>query len=123
MFAGHAASEFGMPTGSTGNEWDEGDFAGHDTPLAVAGGPEFVEFCVEQGTCEFDGAVLEKFKEIVNKYPISELDEDDFDEDYDAQDHFAVIVRNGLIAAGLIPAGDPERYQYKISMAFIHFVD
>ncbi|MFO0921321.1 MAG: hypothetical protein U0905_02400 [Pirellulales bacterium] len=109
------------PQGKTGDQWEEDDFVGRATPLAIDGGAEFVKFCVQQGTCELDGKVLEKFKEIIRKYPIPE--EEDDDEDYDATEHFAVVVRQGLIDAGLIPAGDPDRYQYKISMAFIHYAD
>ncbi len=104
------------PQGKTGDQWEEDDFVGRATPLAIDGGAEFVKFCVQQGTCELDGKVLEKFKEIIRKYPIPE--EEDDDEDYDATEHFAVVVRQGLIDAGLIPAGDPDRYQYKISMGF-----
>lgn len=109
------------PQGKTGDQWEEDDFAGRETPLAIDGGAEFVKFCIQQGTCELDGKVLEKFKEIIRKYPIPE--EEDDDEDYDATEHFAVVVRQGLIDAGLIPAGDPDRYQYKISMGFIHYAD
>jgi len=111
-----------LPTGKTGNQWVEGDFKGHDTALAVKGGPEFVAFCVQQGNCELDGKVLEKSREIIKKYPIPEEDED-CEDDYDAQDHFAVVVREGLIKAGLIPAGDPNRFQYKISMGFTHYAE
>lgn len=109
------------PQGKTGDQWEEDDFVGRATPLAIDGGAEFVKFCVQQGTCELDGKVLEKFKEIIRKYPIPE--EEDDDEDYDATEHFAVVVRQGLIDAGLIPAGDPDSYQYKISMGFIHYAD
>ena len=124
LFGSQAAHEVGPPTGKTGNEWDEDDFEGHETPLAVAGGPEFVAFCVQEGTCELDGAVLEKFKEIIQKYPVPEEDDDDeLDDDYDAHDHFAVVVRQGLISAGLLPAGDPDRYQYRLTMGFIHYAE
>lgn len=122
MFGNKRAKENGPSAGKTGNQWDQEDFQGHGAPLAVEGGPEFVEFCIQQGSCELDGNVLEKFKEIIKKYPISE-DEDESDDDYDPQDHFAVVVRQGLIEAGLLPAGDPDRYQYKISMGFIHYAD
>ena len=124
LFGNNVSREVGPPTGKTGNESDESDFAGHDTPLAVSGAPEFVAFCVQQGTCELNGKVLDKFKEIMKKYPLPEEDDDDeLDDDYDAQDHFAVVVRQGLIAAGLIPPGDPDRYQYKIAMGFIHYAE
>ena len=122
LLGNKVADEIGPPTGKTGNQWVEDDFKGHDTPLAVKGGPEFVTFCIQQGTCELDGKVLEKFKEIIKKYPIPE-DDEECDDDYDAQDHFAVVVRQGLIRAELIPAGDPDRYQYKISMGFIHYAE
>jgi hypothetical protein len=120
LLGNKVADEIGQPTGKTGNHWNEDDFSGHDTPLAVDGGPEFVAFCVQQGTCELDGEVLEKFKEIIKKYRIQE---DESDDDYDAQNHFAVVVRQGLIEESLLPAGDPDRYQYKISMGFIHYAE
>ncbi len=83
------------PQGKTGDQWEEDDFVGRATPLAIDGGAEFVKFCVQQGTCELDGKVLEKFKEIIRKYPIPE--EEDDDEDYDATEHFAVVVRQGSL--------------------------
>lgn len=121
LFGSRVANEVGPPTGKTGNEWTEDDFAGHETPLAVSGGPEFVAYCVQEGTCELNGNVLEKFKEIIKKYPLPEDEDEECDDDYDPHDHLAVVVRQGLIANGLIPAGDPERYQYKIAMGFIHY--
>ena len=104
------ANSVGPPTGKTGNEWTPEDFADVDSALAKEGGPEFVAFCKEAGTCKIDGEVMEKFKEILGKYPVKS------DEEYD---YFAVVVRDRMIEAGLIPAGDPERYQYKVSMMTI----
>ena len=97
----------GPPAGKTGNEWTEDDFSGSKSALALEGGPEFVAFCKDAGTCELEGEVLEKFKEILKKYPVES------DEEFD---HFAVVVRTRLIENGLLPKGDPERYQYKVSM-------
>jgi hypothetical protein len=111
-----------IPTGKTGNQWSQDDFGGHDTPLVTKGAPEFVAFCIEQGTCELQGNVVEKLQEIVKKYPLPSPD-DESDDDYDARDHFAVVVRDGLIKAKLVPAGDPRRYQYQISMLFIALAD
>lgn len=97
----------GPPTGKTGNEWTEDDFSDSKSALALEGGPEFVGVCKDAGTCELAGDVLEKFKEILKRYPVEN------DEEFD---HFAVVVRTRLIENGLLPEGDPERYQYKISM-------
>lgn len=97
----------GEPTGKTGNEWNENDFSSSTSALALEGGPEFAEFCKEAKTCELQGDVLEKFKEILKKYPVTN------DEEFD---HFAVVVRTRLVENGLLPQGDPERYQYTVSM-------
>jgi hypothetical protein len=99
------SDSIGPPTGKTGNEWTEADFADSDSALAKQGGPEFVAFCKEAGTCELDGEVFEKLKEVFGKYPVENREE---------FDHFAVVVRDGLIENGLLPEGDPERYQYKL---------
>lgn len=109
----------------TGNEWTSEDFAGGNSPLVTIGANEFVAFCVSKGTCDLTGEVLEKFKEIIRQFPIEEDDEeeDDDDDEYDAQSHFAVVVRERLIDEGLLPKGDPNRYQYKITMGFIHFAE
>jgi hypothetical protein len=95
----------GPPTGKTGNQFTEEDFA-KSSPLAAKGGVEFADFCASQRSCEIDGDVLEKFKAVLAKYPVSD------EEEYD---HFAVVVRDRLIAHGLLPKGDPARYQYKIA--------
>jgi len=58
------------PTGKTGNEWTEDDFADSKSDLALKGGPEFVDVCKEAGNCELEGDILEKFKEILKKYPV-----------------------------------------------------
>lgn len=97
----------GPPTGETGNEWTAEDFAGSDSKLAKEGGPEFVAFCKEAGSCKLEGPVLDKLKDVLARHPVAD------DEEYD---HFAVVVREGLIENGLLPEGDPERYQYQISM-------
>ncbi len=85
----------------------EEDFAGSDSKLAKEGGPEFVAFCKEAGSCTLEGPVLDKLKDILARHPAAS------DEEYD---HFAVVVREGLIENGLLPEGDPERYQYQIGM-------
>jgi hypothetical protein len=100
------ASRVGPPTGKTGNQLTEDDFSGASSALACEGGPEFVEFCVSNGSYEIEGDVLEKFKAVLAKYPV---------EDDDEYDHFAVVVRDGLISHGLLPEGDPQRYQYKVA--------
>ncbi len=97
----------GPPSGKTGNEWTEDDFSDSKSALALQGGPEFVDFCKQVGTCELTGDVLEKFKEILKKHPVES------DEEFD---HFAVVVRTRLVENGLLPEGDPDRYQYKVSM-------
>jgi hypothetical protein len=104
------ASGIGPPTGTTGNEWTESDFAGSESRLAKEGGPEFVEFCRKAGSCKIEGEVLDKLKDVLAKYPVGS------DEEYD---HFSVVVREGLIKNGLLPEGDPERYQYQLSMLAI----
>jgi hypothetical protein len=104
------ASAIGPPTGATGNEWTESDFAGSESKLAKEGGPEFVDFCKNAGSCKLEGEVLDKLKDILAKYPVAS------DEEYD---HFSVVVREGLIQHGLLPEGDPERYQYQLSMLAI----
>jgi hypothetical protein len=96
----------GPPIGKTGNQWTEADFAGSNSRLAKEGGPEFVAYCKEAGSCQLEGAVLDKFKEILAKYPVADSEE---------YDHFAVVVRQRLIEHGLLPQGDPERYQYSLS--------
>lgn len=48
---------------------------------------------------------MRKFKEILKKYPVER------DEEYD---HFAVVVRDGPIEAGLLPEGHAERYQNSV---------
>jgi hypothetical protein len=106
------------PTGKTGNQWNEDDFGGRETPLVSQGAAEFIAFCIQQGTCELKDTVLEKLQDVIKKYPVSESD-DDSDDEYDAGDHFAVVVRQGLIKAKLIPEGDPARYQYQIRMLLI----
>ena len=104
------AAAIDPPTGKTGNEWTEADFAGSDSRLAKEGGPEFVAFCKDAGSCKIEGAVLDKLKDVLAKYPVAG------DEEYD---HFSVVVREGLIEHGLLPQGDPERYQYQLSMLAI----
>lgn len=114
-----AANTSGPPAGKTGNQWAIEDFAGSESRLALEGGPEFVleggpefvRFCKGEGTCEIKGDVMEKYKEILGRYPVTNEGE---------YDHFAVVVRDGLIENGLLPAGDPDRYQYKIRMLVIH---
>lgn len=101
-----AADAVGPPTGKTGNQWTEEDFSGSTSALALKGGPEFVEFCINAGTCGLEGEVLQTLQEILDRYPVSDSD------DYD---HFAVLVRTRLIKAGLLPEGDPQRYQYRVT--------
>lgn len=96
----------GPPTGKTGNLWTESDFSHLDSKLATIGGSEFAAFCIEQGNCDITGNVLVKFKEILKRFPVNDEEEYDF---------LGVVVRQRLIAAKLLPAGDPDRYQYKIS--------
>jgi hypothetical protein len=96
----------GPPTGKTGNQWTEEDFAGSNSRLAKEGGPEFVAACQAAGSCQLEGAVLDKFQEILAKYPVADSEE---------YDHFAVVVRQRLIENGLLPQGDPERYQYSLT--------
>jgi hypothetical protein len=103
---GGDAKEIGPPAGKTGDKWTPEDFRGLSSPLAAQGGPEFADYCALQGSCEIDGDVLEKFKTVLAKYPIT----DDMEYDY-----FAVVVRDRLIKHGLLPAGDPQRYQYKVA--------
>jgi hypothetical protein len=99
------ADAVGAPAGKTGNQLMEDDFADSSSRLALMGGPEFVDYCVAARTCALEGDVLEKFKEIVSKYPVEEEDE---------YMHFGVLIRERLIAQGLLPEGDPERYQYTV---------
>jgi hypothetical protein len=89
--------------------------------LVKEGAKEFVDFCISHRTCELTGVVLEKFRDVIRRFPID--DEEEGADDYDAQSHFAVVVRERLISAGLVPTGDPDRYQYKISMGFILYAD
>ena len=98
--------DVGPPTGRTGNLWTEDDFSHLESKLATAGGNEFADFCIEQGNCDITGDVLDKFKEILKRFPAAD------EEEYD---YLGVVVRQRLIAANLLPDGDPERYQYKIS--------
>jgi hypothetical protein len=102
--------------GKTANEWTSEDFQAQD-PLILRGAPEFIQFCISRGNCEFDQELIAMFQEIVGKYSFIESDDDQID----PPEQFAVFVRDGLIDAGLIPKGDPARYQYKLSMAFIHY--
>jgi len=96
----------GPPTGKTGNEWTENDFAGLESELARKGGQEFVDYCIEKGDCTIEGETSDKFREILAKYPANS------EEEYDL---LGVIVRTKLVEAGLLPANDPERYQYKVA--------
>ena len=105
-FGNDVANKVGPPTGKTGNHRTEDDFSHLRSALAEQGGLEFAEFCKSKGTCELDGEILEGFKAVLSKYPIAD------DEEYD---YFAVVVRDQLIAQALLPAGDPERYQYKVA--------
>ena len=100
----------GPPTGKTGNQWTIDDFADSTSELALKGGPEFVEYCKENGKYELKGPVFEKFKEILAKYPAADPEE---------YDHFSVLIRQRLVEAGMIPKGDPERYQYQVAMMCI----
>jgi hypothetical protein len=100
------AVDVGPPTGKTGNLWTESDFSHLDSQLATVGGNEFAAFCIEQGNCDITGDVLVKFKEILKRFPVKDEEEYDF---------LGVVVRQRLVAAKLLPDGDPERYQYKIS--------
>jgi hypothetical protein len=101
------AAAVGPPAGATGNEWTEADFAGSDSRLAKEGGPEFVAACEAAGSCKLEGPVLDKLNDILAKYPVAAPEE---------YDHFSVVVREGLIGKGLLPQGDPERYQYQLTM-------
>src|SRR5688572_4306480 len=94
------------PTGKTGNQLTENDFADSQAPLALRGGPEFVEFCKEKKTCELQGEIVEKLTAVVKQYPASDPRD---------VDHFAVVVRQRLIEAGLVPKDDPNRYQYQLA--------
>ncbi len=98
--------DVGPPTGKTGNLWTEDDYSHLDSDLATVGGNEFADFCVERGTCEITGEVLDKFKEILKRFPTEDEEEYDF---------LGVVVRQRLIAANLLPEGDPERYQYRVA--------
>jgi hypothetical protein len=102
--------------GKTANTWTSEDFQAQES-LILHGAPEFIQFCVTRGNCEFDQELIAKFQDIVSRYPLVESEGDEID----PQEQFAVVVRDGLIDAGLIPNGDPMRYQYKLSMAFIHY--
>jgi hypothetical protein len=112
-----------MPSGKTGNEWSNQDFSSGDSPLVKIGAPEFADFCISRKTCELTGDVLEKFKDIIRRFATDDEDDDSDDEDYDPQSHFAVLVRERLVEAGLLPKNDPDRYQYKLSMGFIHYAE
>ena len=101
------AASVGPPEGTTGNEWTAADFAGSDSRLAREGGPEFVNHCKAAGSCKLEGDVLAKLQDILAKYPVADAQE---------YDHFSVVVRDGLIDNGLLPEGDPERYQYQLTM-------
>jgi hypothetical protein len=105
LFGRDVANTIGPPTGKTGNQFTADDFP-NPSALAKQGGAEFADFCASQGSCEIEGDVLDKFKAVLAKYPVSD------DEEYD---HFAVVVRDRLISHGLLPKGDPARYQYKIA--------
>ena len=104
---GHdVADRVGPPTGKTGNQLTESDFSESASALAIKGAAEFVDFCTSKGSCEIEGEVLEAFKAVLAKYPVTRDDE---------YEHFAVLVRDRLISCGLLPHDDPERYQYKIA--------
>jgi hypothetical protein len=103
---GDSQMGIGPPTGKTGNAWSEDDFADSQAELALRGGPEFVEFCKSKGSCELSGETVGALQAILSKYPST----DSGDIDY-----FAVVVRERLIDAGLLPAGDPNRYQYSVA--------
>jgi hypothetical protein len=106
------------PLGETANGQTREDFQVSES-LVSEGAAEFVEFCISRGSCEFDQELVSKFREIVSKHPITESD----NEEIDPEDQFAFVVRNGLIKAGLIAPGDAERFQAKLSMAFVSFID
>ncbi len=59
----------GRRRAKTGNLWTESDFSHLDSQLATVGGNEFAAFCIEQGNCEMTGNVLDKFKEILKRFP------------------------------------------------------
>ncbi len=98
--------DVGPPTGKTGNEWTEDDFSHLQSELATVGGNEFADFCISQGNSDIAGDVLDKSKEILKRFPTDDEEEYDF---------LGVVVRQRLLAAALLPTGDPERYQYKIA--------
>ena len=124
LFGNNPSKNPTMPTAKTGNQWTSNDFSSGTSPLVAIGSEEFVAFCISKGTCELTGEVLEKFKDIIRRFPIEDGDDDSAtDDDYDPQSHFCVVVRERLISAGLLPKGDPERYQYKMSMGFIHYAE
>ncbi|MCC9604204.1 hypothetical protein LOC67_26925 [Stieleria sp. JC731] len=97
----------GPPTGKMGFQKTTDDYAHLDSRLATEGAIEFVDFCILKGDCQLEGETTEKFREVLAKYPASD------DEEYDL---LGVVVRDKLTSAGLLPIGDPERYQYKIAM-------
>ncbi len=111
-----------QPTGKTGNQWTESDFAAGESTEVVSLASEFAQFCITKGSCDLNGEVLDKLVSVIRRFPATS-DDDDADDEYDPQSHFSVIVRDKLIAAGLVPKGDPNRYQYKLSMMFIHYGD
>lgn len=98
--------DVGPPSGKTGNLLTESDFSHLDSKLATVGGNEFAAFCIKQGNCDLTDNVLVKFKEILERFPATDEEEYDF---------LGVVVRQRLIAAKLLPEGDPKRYQYRIS--------
>ena len=98
--------DVGPPTGKTGNERTEDDFSHLESELATVGGNEFADFCIAKDNCDITGDVLDKFKEILKRFPTDDEEEYDF---------LGVVVRQRLVAANLLPDGDPERYQYKIA--------
>lgn len=89
--------------------------------LAIKGGPEFAQFCIKQGTSEFDDKVVEKFLEIREKYPTPEMDDDEEYDNLDVEDKFAEIVQRRLLRANLVDPTDARRYHAQLSMAFIHY--
>lgn len=95
----------GKPPAKTGNQQNEQDFNHLKSDLATKGGPAFANHCIAQGNCELKGDILEKLKSVLKKYPVEDEDEYDF---------FAVVVRDRLIAEGLLEIDDPKRFQYQL---------